>query len=42
MSIVGLLAIIYLLLPVTDTLYEKGLIHHHETVVDGVEQKNKH
>jgi len=42
MSIVGLLAIMHLLEPVTESMYEKGLIHHHELVVDGTEQKAKH
>ncbi len=42
MSIVGLAAIIYLLEPVTDSMYEKGLIHHHEMVMDSVEQKTEH
>jgi len=42
MTIVGLIAIIYLLQPLTDSMYEKGLIHHHEMVVDGAEHKAKH
>ncbi len=42
MSIAGLLAIMYLLQPMTNTLYEKGLIHHHQVVENEAGQHNKH
>lgn len=42
MSLVGLLSIIYLLNPVTDTLYEKGLINHHSAVIESSENGSTH
>ena len=42
MSIVGFLAIIYFLNPMTETMYEKGWIHHHETPTEMVEEKKGH
>ena len=41
MSIVAFLSIIYLLNPVTDTMYEKGIIKHHTVMEDSVDGKKQ-
>jgi len=42
MSTVGLLAILYLLEPMTETMYENGIINHHTANAEHVETGNKH
>jgi len=42
MTITGLLAVIYLLVPVSESYYEKGIIHHHEITAEAVEEGKKH
>jgi len=42
MSIVGLLAIIYLLVPMTEQYYEDGLIHHHVATAEDATAAKKH
>ena len=42
MTTVGLLAILYLLEPMTETMYENGRINHHTANAEHIETGNKH